>query len=176
MIEPEHLRFSLADRLFGKNVVQNNLRSEVVEEVLTYVLDNRWHHSAGDWNSWDFEHINGCKLEVKQSAARQTWGIKQGAKPSFDIAFRKGFWKGDVWYEHKHSKRNSDIYVFAWHSVIDDVCNHFDAWQWIFFVILEKDLPRQKTIRLSKIEKLTEGVGVDEVAARIEYAKTSLTS
>ena len=50
--------------------------------------EHRW-----DWAPWDIEHESGARIEVKQSAVRQTWDREEVAErrnPSFNIALRKG--------------------------------------------------------------------------------------
>lgn len=150
----EDLRAAIAQRLFGSNVVQNNLRSEVVEEIVSTALSLDWKHCSGDWAGWDFEHINGSRLEVKQSAARQSWNEIKEPNPRFDIAKRKRYWIGSSLTELNKEQRLANIYIFAWHSIIDATCNHFDVNQWQFFVVDEQLLPSQKSIGLMGLTKI----------------------
>jgi hypothetical protein len=49
-----------------------------------------WHYVGNDWSGWDFEHKNGSRLEVKQSAAKQRWCEPRNLRRrgAFDIAHR----------------------------------------------------------------------------------------
>ena len=79
----------------------------------------------GDWRGWDFQHRDGCRLEVKQSAARQTWtGSRAATKPVFDIRARTGYFEGANWIADP--RRFADIYVFALHPILDDTADHCD--------------------------------------------------
>ena len=62
------------DRAFGNPLVENTWRSHVVEMIVESVLSAEWKWSAEGWSGWDFEHVKtGLRLEVKQSAAKQSW-------------------------------------------------------------------------------------------------------
>jgi hypothetical protein len=51
--------------------------------------------------------------------------------------------------------RPADLFVFAWHPVIDPArVDHRDPWPWLFFVVPEHALPvRQKRLGLTLIER-----------------------
>ena len=168
---PDSLRASIANRLFGSNLIQNNLRSEVVEEIISIALPDGWNHCAKDWASWDFEHKDGFCLEIKQSAAKQTWQTTSKTSPRFDIAKRKGFWDGSDWKLVTEERRFADAYIFAWHPVLDDTCNHFDASQWEFFVVKEIELPNTKSIALSVIRNIVEPCKISDLASYIEHIR-----
>lgn len=54
-------------------------------------------------------------------------------------------------------QRHADLYVFAWHPVIDaDVADHLHADQWEFFVVAETCLPEQNSIGLGPLIQLVE--------------------
>ena len=57
---------------FGKPLVSNNFRTIIVEAILHHVLEPDWRWCWQDWGPWDFEHTDGTRLEVKQSAAKQS--------------------------------------------------------------------------------------------------------
>jgi hypothetical protein len=67
---------------------------------------------------------DGARLEAKPSAARQTWTGRAGLEGratcgSFDIGERKGYWvEGDKQHVAWEG-RLADLFVFAWHPVID---------------------------------------------------------
>ncbi len=75
----------------GKPLVTNVLRGLLVEAMVAIALEPVWTWVAGDYASWDFEGPRGLRLEVKQSAARQSWADENViSKCSFDIAPRTG--------------------------------------------------------------------------------------
>jgi hypothetical protein len=74
---------------FGNAVVENSFRGFVVEIIVDAALAPGWLLCSGDWRGWDFEHTIGARLEVKQSAARQTWTTPpKPPPPIFDIRER----------------------------------------------------------------------------------------
>lgn len=151
---------------FGKPLVNNVLRSIISEAIVDAALDENWTWCSADWAGFDFQHKDGTRLEVKQSAALQSWQ-NAGKKPSqsrFDIARRSGFWEsGTTWIPRPG--RNADIYVFAYHPVIDaTVADHRDPHQWQFYVVNEERLaPKAKTISLSAVRRLVDPVGADKL-------------
>ncbi len=117
-------------------------------------LGSDWRLVGGDWAAWDLENKNEDRLEVKQSAARQSWNAPSSgiSAPRFDIKKRKGYWKnGTTWVSQVG--RFADIYVFAWHPITDDSCDHRDPSQWMFYVVPTNQLPDQKSIGLSWLIK-----------------------
>ena len=99
------------------------------------------------WSGWDLQHQDGARLEVKPSAARQTWtghGSLKGraTRGSFDIGERKGYWIEGGKQHVAWAGRPADLFVFAWHPVIDLArVDHGDPWPWLFFVMPEHSLP-----------------------------------
>lgn len=123
---------------------------------------------------WDFEHKDGCRLEVKQSAAKQTWITSKSYSPRFDIAKRTGYWDKSLWLKSAEEIRFANIYVFTWHDINGDDCNHFDASQWQFFVIAEKMLPdTSKSIGLKPLSNLVNACNFAELANNVEELRLS---
>ncbi|MES2444340.1 MAG: hypothetical protein V4574_16045 [Pseudomonadota bacterium] len=122
------------------------LRGLVSEAIVAAALEPVWRWCSADYSSWDFDRADGVRLEVKQSAVRQTWASASAApsKTSFDIAARKGRWEGALWIEEPG--RHAQIYVFAHHPIGDDGADHCDPAQWEFFVVRASDLPPTKRI------------------------------
>ena len=83
---------------FKKPVMNNVYRSDYVECLIALKLGTDW-KLTWDWAPWDCENkSNKAQLEVKQSAARQTWDREPVARkrsPSFDIGHRKQIWTKD---------------------------------------------------------------------------------
>lgn len=169
----------LTDRLYGQRLLDNTYRGDYVEGLIFFALGQGW-ELVGGWGSWDLESDAGVRLEVKQSAALQTWGQqyrKEGSKerpPSFDIAPRTGYHTDSTeeakWVDLPggESARFADIYIFAWHPERDpDTADHRRAEQWHFFVVPEHQLPSQKTISLNPLRKLAAAVTYDRLAAKV---------
>jgi hypothetical protein len=157
----------LAALLFDQPLIQNQFRSAFIEAMIEpHLARDGWLYCGANWSGWDFEHKLGTRLELKQSAAWQTWDpFKQAAsglppKPGpgiFDIAPRTGWFDaaGAVWT--KEPGRPAHLYVFAWNGQYGDAADHRDAGQWEFFIVPTAALPQQKTLSLRRL-RATNGV------------------
>lgn len=166
----EAVRSHASNAAFGQPLVQNNLRAIVVEAMVDIALPDGWRWSSADWAGWDFEHLDGTRLEVKQSAARQTWAAPQVAgQRRFDIALRRGRWEGAAWLDEPG--RHAHLYLFADHPVGDANADHRNPEQWRFYPIPASDLPETKTLSLTRVMRLAEPCPYDELASRIELLR-----
>ncbi len=105
--------------LFDTTVMQNNLRVLYVEAMVDVLLGPEWRSTGGDWAGWDLEHENGTRVEVKQSARKQTWGVSKSV-PRFDIRAASGHYPDGVTYvKNSSGERLADFYMFAWHEGSD---------------------------------------------------------
>jgi hypothetical protein len=79
----------LAALLFDQPLIQNQFRSAFVEAMIEpYLARSGWRYVGGNWAGWDFEHKLRTRLELKQSAAWQTWDPpKRGYRRNPDLAF-----------------------------------------------------------------------------------------
>ena len=160
---------------FGKPLIQNNLRGLVFEVIVEFALKQDWDRCSGDWKGWDFEHKSGhTRLEVKQSARRQSWARPALAQPArFDIAVRTGYYEGADWTAH--SGRNAHLYVFGYHPVDDETADHRDPEQWRFYVVPTTKLPPTKTVGLSTLNTLSTACGWAQLSEAVEQERTALT-
>jgi hypothetical protein len=175
-ITKDHVTRLASEAAFGKPLVTNNLRAIVVEAIVASVVDDRWQWCSADWAPYDFVHSDGTRLEVKQSAALQSWSAP-GAPPSrsvFDIAPRKGYYHDAVkWISDP--QRFADIYLFAHHpETVRDHADHRDPEQWNFYVIGAEELPPApaRTISLARIGKLIAPVTVSSLGDEIERIRS----
>jgi hypothetical protein len=168
----EEIRAKVSATAFGDPLISNIYRGLVVEIIVGAALGSEWRLCSGDWRGWDFEHSSGCRLEVKQSAARQTWtGSRNVTKPIFDIRTRTGYFEGADWIADP--RRFADIYVFAHHPVMDESADHRDVRQWRFHVVTANRLPIGKTIGLTKIAALSAGVPWIGLESAVEGLRTA---
>ena len=154
----------LAARLFDQPLIQNQYRSAFIEAMIEPCLAcHGWRHVGDNWAGWDFEHEIGTRLELKQSAAWQTWdplkqaasGLLPKAGPGiFDIAPRTGWFDsaGAVWT--KQAGRPAHVYVFAWNGTFGSASDHRKPDQWEFFIVPAAALPAQKTLRLRRLRAI----------------------
>jgi hypothetical protein len=159
----------LVTRLFDKPLIRNDLRGELVEEIVGIALHEDWELSGDDWASHDLGHRRGnLRIQVKQSAARQSWenGDSPIPKPRFSIASKTGRWEGPKWIVAPG--RNAEIFIFAWHPVRDNSCDHREPDQWQFYVIPETALPSQKSLGLAQVEALAAPVTFSGLSGRVK--------
>lgn len=153
--------------IFGKPLVTNVYRSVIVEAIVAAALPE-WRWVSADYFEHDFLHGDGTRLEVKQSAIKQTWTTKGTARPTWDIAERKTKWQYDKWVPSPG--RNADIYVLALHDVVDETADHRDSAQWKFVVIPTFKLPETRTIGLAPALRLSTMVDIFGLAAGVSEA------
>lgn len=160
----------LTERLYGHPIIRNDLRGELVEEIVAAALEPEWRLCSNDWASCDLVHsTQDIRIQVKQSAARQTWhkDFVSLSKPSYSIKEKTGRWKnGDSWVAEP--SRNAEIFIFAWHSDTSAAADHREPQQWQFFVIAEQELPSQSSIALSRIRRLAQPVQFGQLATRVQ--------
>lgn len=161
---------------FGSPLVTNVLRGQVVEAIVAHALEPEWTWCAADYASWDFERPDGLRLEVKQSAARQSWSTGEGAASSaqFDIAARKQRWEGGRWI--MEPGRAAHLYVFAHHERTDERADHRDPTQWTFYVAATASLPATQKISLGALRRLTHRSCFPDLAAAVAAAATSVNA
>ena len=149
---------------YNRPIINNIHRAEYVEHLVAAVLGAEWFlpwtEEGYDWAPWDLEHRpSGTRMEIKQSAALQTWHTHEGARtrsPRFDIAPRAG-------------GRPAHIYVFAWHPETDPgLADHRAPEQWLFFPIPVARLPAsQKSIGLAGLRQFIEPVDFSTLSATV---------
>jgi len=156
----QRIIMSIVDDLFDKPIMGNLYRPHYVERMIQCALGDDFRLMSADWAGWDIEHSDGTRIEVKQSAARQTWTDRPSlsgrpTKGDFDIEARKGFWSvgGSRWIDQPG--RHADLYIFAWHPVHDPgIADHRSVDQWRFFVVPTAELPPgQKRISRTVVER-----------------------
>jgi hypothetical protein len=162
------IRDAVSQRLLSGDLIVNYLRGTIAEAIVAEALSPRWKWRSEDWAGWDFEHESGVKLEVKQSAARQTWSPDNAppSAPAFDIKERTGFLTGAHWTENKG--RQASIYIFAHHPRVDSAADHCDPEQWDFYVVPAADLPVRQTIGISRVRMLAQWCLVSGLAEVVE--------
>jgi hypothetical protein len=169
----DDIRAIASEIAYGKPLIENSYRGLIVEIIIGEALGSEWRLCSADWSGWDFEHRSGCRLEVKQSAARQTWEApRKPSPPSFDIRERTGYYDSATWTPH--AGRLAHSYVFAYHPVGDDSADHRDPSQWQFYVLPASRLPANKRISLSKLVLLTSAGPWSHLRVSVEQARRAL--
>ncbi len=178
----------VVERLIEENLnqplINNTWRGAYVEYLVWLALstsDAQWGVTS-NWDPWDIEHKrSGARVEVKQSAARQTWTEhappKRSPSRGFDTGPRTRYWPhgGDQWIDLDPPQRLADVYVFAWHAERESkLADHRNPDQWVFIVVPECKLPPQKSISLNPLKQLSEPVSYDRLANAVHRALIGL--
>lgn len=172
-ISPNDVRQHACQALFGRPLITNNFRSVIVEAMVALALGPEWQWCSADYAAWDFERDDGLRLEVKQSAARQSWSAP-GDRPNraaFDIRERLHRYEGAVRIDEPG--RYADLYLFAYHDRCDETADHGDPSQWRFYVVETSRLPANQTISLSRVACLAEPLPLWEVGTALSRLATS---
>jgi hypothetical protein len=167
----------LAERWFGHRIVRNDIRGELVEEIVGMALEPEWVLCGGDWAACDLKRRrDGLRIQVKQSAALQSWTApgNRKPKPCYSIAQKTGRWEDSKWIQEPG--RNADLFVFGWHGRTDEAADHRDPEQWQFFVVPERNLPDQKTISLANLERSANIVGYRDLRNEVQKVVTTIDS
>jgi hypothetical protein len=135
-----------------------------VESMVLELLGNEWRSVGANWAGWDIEHQDGTRLEVRQSAAKQSWepSARGYSSPSFSIRQPTIAYSGAK--AEKIDFRQADIYLFGWHGVMSEIADHRDVDQWEFFVTLATALPNQKTLGLAALKRIAEPTTAAQLA------------
>lgn len=168
---PEQISSIAMQAVFGRPLITNVHRAVLVEAMVSQALPRAWTWCSGDYAGWDFEHLDGTRLEVKQSAAKQTWETSKPSSICWDIAARKGTYEGSIW--KPGIGRNAHIYVLAYNPVIDAMTDHRDPSQWRFLVVDESCLPAQKTMGIATGLNITPAVEFGCLAEAVELMRTA---
>ncbi|WP_420462732.1 hypothetical protein [Candidatus Palauibacter sp.] len=163
-------------RSYDQPVMNNVHRSEYVEAIVALALrDSGWTRKA-PWDAWDLEHKSGVRLEVKQSAAAQSWGSGETQRPPrFDIASRTGYWDDKEGSWVPQPGRHANVYVFAWHGESRETPDQRDPISWEFYAVPERDLPSQKTIGLTAIRDLASRCDVEGLPSAVDEVSKQLS-
>jgi hypothetical protein len=172
MITPTEIVDKASKYAFDKPLVANNFRAVIVEAIVSAVLPEGWEWCSEDWAGWDFEHSDGTRLEVKQSAAKQSWPApKRLYEATFDIRPRTGYYEGADWIASPTRCRFAHIYLFAYHPRRDALTDHRDPTQWEFYSVPEVALPAADRISLSRVQRLAASVLVADVGKAVEATR-----
>jgi len=156
---PQQIFDQIIGDLFDQPVISNLYRPHYVERMIALALGEGFKLVSADWAGWDIESRDGARIEVKHSAAWQTWSdVSDEPKPSrgvYDISARTGHWTdgGARWVPE--AGRQADLYISAWHPITEpDKVDHRDPSQWLFYVVPAAELPaEQNTIRQSVVAR-----------------------
>jgi hypothetical protein len=171
----------LASKIFDQPLIENSYRSAFIEAMIEpYLAPHRWRYVGDGWGGWDFQRTDGSRLEVKQSAAHQTWSEKLHNIPtrgSFDIAARKESYSEGGSKHDKVPGRNAETYLFAWNPIYGPDADHRNPDQWEFYVVPATLLPEgQRTIALSKIKRLAAPVKLEQLCDAIQKTAIAILS
>jgi hypothetical protein len=163
-IDRETILTRVINDAYGAPLIENIWRGAWMEAMIALALPDSWRRTVNS-AGWDFEHPGGAKLEIKQSAARQSWPQAAPYHSTFSIvASQHHFADGKVVVE---SGRKANIYLFAHHPAWEDA-NHRGPEQWQFYVVPTTALQEgAKSISIDRLRKLADPIGIGGLAEEI---------
>lgn len=177
-LSPEWIAERTARRCFTGPIIENSSRGDIAETIAEVALAPHWRLCSGGWSGWDLEHRDTTRLQVKQSAAQQTWTAERRSPPSYSIPKAKGRWgnNGGGHIPFSEPWRCADIYLFMYHpgvGVGPDI-DQRDPKQWAFYVIKTTDLPEKNSITLNEVRRLSRPYQHNTVRRAVEALRRSL--
>jgi hypothetical protein len=170
LVTADAIRAAIMATAFKGPILQNNIRGLWVEHMLALALAPDWQLCSGDWAGWDMVHRErGMRVQIRQSAARQSWKAKRPYPGAFSVAPVTGYWRDGVDWVAAPG-RHAELFVFAWHPVEDDSADHTDPSSWRFYVLSEHGLPAQKTISRRAVARMAPELQLGELARALEAA------
>lgn len=173
LITALHRVYAEAAKPFRQRIMTNIYRSHYVEAMVGVALDRYGWSRMTPWDSWDLQHESGCRLDVKQAAAAQSWGSHQEEQDvRFDVAARDWYWDPASGEWVPATGRVAHVYVFGWHGAPEDRADHRDPTSWEWFVIPVARLRRkQKSIGLGPIRRMASPCTFDDLPDTVEAVR-----
>ena len=142
----------------GSNVLNNTLRGQIAEYIITKATGAKLPAIRVEWNSVDVITPKGIKIEVKSAAYFQSWHQDEPSKISFNIKKTRS-WDNETNQYEKIPCRKAQIYVFCLLTNKDrNSIDPLDLSQWKFYIlpttVIDSCLGDQKTVGLSRLEEL----------------------
>lgn len=153
------------------DLFSNTVRPMFAEYIVGYAL-GILEAPRVEWIAYDFLY-KGKKVEVKSSGYLQSEPQKKLSTIRFDIGMKKQAWDPETSAFVNLTARSADCYVFALHAAVDEsTADVLDLRQWCFFVLPAKDIEKhfgsQKSVALSRIEKVCSAVSYDRLKKTID--------
>jgi hypothetical protein len=149
---------------YASGVVSNTMRGYFAEFIISTALNvDLSKNVRTEWGAFDIISPEGIQIEVKSAAFIQSWHQKDFSPIKFSIKQARA-WDSTVNYEARENEpsRHADVYVFCLlHHKDQATLNPLDLTQWTFFVLSTAEVngfQNQKTIALSSLQKVVEGV------------------
>lgn len=157
----EEIIKKLVDHLYDRRIMDNRERGSYAEAMVyqsLLIADTAWDWVAAGWHPWDFQKGNGAnrvRIQLKQSAAKQLWTPRKKAIHAFStqIKNKPSYFERDHPGEQIEEKgRFCELFIFAWHGILDETCDQRNPSQWSFYVVPEKSLGSKNSIQLTNLE------------------------
>lgn len=161
-------------RWVSGDLTSNRMRGLFAEWLLADRLGLVDERSARvEWDMVDIRFGN-LAIEVKASGTRQQWSEVESS-PRFSIAPQRTAWDANTnrTETRTSARRTADLYVFCLHRC-SELTNTavLDERNWQFWVVptsrLDAALPTQKSIGLTGLSSLSQGVGLDAAVEQIK--------
>jgi hypothetical protein len=153
------------------DLVSNATRGRLAEFIVAKALGISTDGVRDEWEAYDLMTTDGLKIEVKSAAYIQSWFQKDLSKISFKVPKTHAY-DPDTNRQSLEQRRQADVYVFALLAHKDKhTIDPLDLSQWRFYVVptgaLDARTRSQHSIMLPSLEKLTNSIQFEELAARV---------
>lgn len=148
-----------------------DLQSKFAEYIVGKALGLSEAQNVGDWTLFDMMY-KGKRIEIKETSYYHAWQTDEEPK-SKQRAF--GITKAYDNYKDDSSplRRQNDIYIFCLNTGETKESSYpLELDHWLFYIIstdtINKECGDGKTISLSRVEKLTEGIRYSELKGAVD--------
>lgn len=162
----------VAKKIYSSRILNNSHRGDIVEMMVLSSLGTDWKFVGLGWHPWDLQRGSGSnrvRIQVKQCAALQLWGLTK--KLILKFGWKKKapayFFRDNPTEDIEPEGWFCDIFVFGIHLENDkNKADQVNPKQWKFLVIptseleqgldsmvLEKALKRWQLITLLELSK-----------------------
>ena len=148
-----------------------DLQDTLAEYIVAKALGKDEPDNTGSWTLYDIAY-RGKRIEVKETSYYHSWQTDEEPKSKVRTF---GITKAYSEYQDNTSKleRQNDVYVFCLNTgETKRDSNPLQLEHWEFYVIptsvINDNCGEQKTIRLSRIRKLTEKVDYDRLKNKVD--------
>jgi hypothetical protein len=157
------------------DLVSNATRGVIAEYIVARALGLAKMDIRDEWAAYDLQTPSGIKVEVKSAAFVQSWYQKRYSTIQYNVP-KTRLWDADNNLQSNESRRQADVYVFAFLSHMDKASiDPLNINQWRFYVLptsaLDTRTRSQHSITLKSVENLSDrAVGYEELRAAVEEA------
>lgn len=150
-----------------------DLQEHIAEFLVAKALGVKEPHNRSGWTLWDIDY-EGWRIEVKETGYYYSWQEKGKISEQRTWSITKAY--TDYKNPNSEYKRQNDVYVFCLNTGKNEKDSYpLELENWEFYIIptskINEECRDNKTISLSKVQKLTKKVSFSEIKRVIDSLK-----